>query len=79
MGTVGALARAVRAGFPREGTLNRDLKAEQEPTRQQLGRRLQTGPRLAFSRHGRKASMAGAGGRRHRVIESVGGGRSTEQ
>lgn len=38
MGTVGALARAVRAGCPREVTLNRDLKAEQESTRQERGR-----------------------------------------
>lgn len=37
-GRVGALGRAIRAGCPRKVTLNWDLKAEQEPTRQHLGK-----------------------------------------
>lgn len=38
MGRVCALGRAVRAGCPRKVTLNWDLKAKQEPTRQHLGK-----------------------------------------
>ena len=56
---MGVLGRAVRAGRPRKVTLNWDLQSEQEPTRQQLGRRLWTGPGLVFSKRGWKASVAG--------------------
>lgn len=65
-GRVGVLGRAVRAGRPRKVTLNWDLQSEQEPTRQQLGRRLWTGPGLVFSKRGWKASVAGTRGRRKR-------------
>lgn len=41
------------------------MKAEQEPARQQLSRRLPTGPTLVLCRHRRKAGEAAAerGGR----------------
>ena len=65
---MGALGRAGRAGCPRKVPSNWDLKSEQEPTRQQLARRHQTGPGLVFSR--RRCFQCGWNKRKKKEMKS---------